>query len=565
MNADVVIVGGGSAGAVLANRLSARSSLRVALIEAGPDTPHGRVPEDILDSNPMRAFFNPAYVWEDLRATFQPVPHNAPDKPPARRYEQARVMGGGSSINGQVAVRGAPQDYDDWAARGAVGWDWQGVLPSFRKLERDMDFQTAVHGRTGPIPIRRLPRADWSGFSRAASAVYEAAGLPFYPDMNGTFIDGHYPVPFSNAYDRRVSTAIGYLGPAVRRRFNLQIHSQTTVKGLVLDDSAVTGVRIDRGGREETIQAGQVILCCGAIHSPALLMRAGVGPAARLGAAGIPVVLDRPGVGENLQDHPAISVSAWMVPEARLDPSVPRHLHVNARYSSGVPGCPPVDMGLSTIGKSGWHGLGWRVGTLQAFVNRSYSSGRVVVTSADPRVPPNVAFEYLSDHRDLERLKAGFRLCADLMGRAPLSDILRDPFPSSYSERVRDINRPGWRNGVLARILSALMDGPASVRRATIRTLIAPGVDLAHLLADDEALEAYVRANVAGVWHACGTCAMGSEDNPRAVTDPEGRVHGLSGLRVVDASIMPTVPRANTNIPTIMMAEKMADGILASL
>ena len=561
MSDDVIIVGGGTAGCVLANRLSAPGGRRVLLVEAGPDTPPGRVPEDILDSNPARAFFNPAYIWPELRVHLQPVPHNDPDRPPPRRYEQARIMGGGSTINGQLALRGAAADYYAWHEMGAAGWGWDAVLPYFKRAERDMDFGEPLHGKGGPIPIRRIFPEDWSGFSRAAAEVYERAGYRYLPDMNGDFAEGHFPVPFSNAYDRRVSTAIGYLDPMTRRRENLTILAGTQVTGLTIEDHRVTGIEAIAGGERKTFRGRQVILACGAVHSPAVLMRAGIGSPRDLGALGIDVVAARPGVGRNLQDHPAISISAYLDRRVRLDPAMRRHLHVNARYSSGHPGCPPADMGISTIARSAWHPLGWRLGTLQVFVNRSYSQGRVKLTSPDWRCEPAVEFNYLSDRRDFERLMTGYRMLAALFAEAPLSAVARDPFPSSYSERVREFGRETVRNRLLTGLLAKLLDRPAAMRRLLVRAVITEGETLQGLLADDEALEAFIRRNVVGVWHASCTCKMGAADDPLAVTDAAGRVYGIEGLRVVDASVMPALPRANTNLPTIMIAEKIADAI----
>ncbi|HEY0524566.1 MAG TPA: GMC family oxidoreductase N-terminal domain-containing protein, partial [Stellaceae bacterium] len=406
---DYVIVGGGSAGCVLANRLSARRDNRVLLIEAGRDTPPDRVEPDILDSYPRIAYFNPRNLWADLRVHFAPVPHNAPEKaPPPRRYEQGRLMGGGSSLNDMQANRGTPADYDEWEASGAAGWGWQGVLPYFRKFERDLDFGGELHGKDGPIPIRRIFPDIWPGFSKAAAEAFGAAGYPFIPDQNGIYTDGYFPLAISNIYDRRVSTAIGYLDNATRRRENLRILPDTTVEGLLVEGSRVTGVRVRRGGgagAAEEIRAGRdVIVSAGAIHSPAMLMRAGIGPAAELAALGIPAVADRPGVGRHLQEHPAVSISAVIAPEARLPKTLRRHMHVALRWSSGFQDCPDNDMYMIAITKTGWHPVGEMIGSLMPWVNKVYSRGQVTLTSPDPRVEPRVEFNMLSDWRDLARL-----------------------------------------------------------------------------------------------------------------------------------------------------------------
>ena len=226
---DYIIVGGGSAGSVLANRLSARSTNKVLLLEAGQDTPHGKVPAAVLDSYPGTAYLNPAYTWNKLKVTTEVISHNNPNEkpPPLRTYEQARILGGGSSINGQLANRGAPSDYDEWEARGAKGWNWDAVLPYFKKVERDMDFEGPYHGRDGRIPVRRIFPDLWPEHAKAVARAFEEAGWEYIQDQNAEWKDGYFPITISNAYERRVSAAIGYLDPGTRLRENLTISTDT--------------------------------------------------------------------------------------------------------------------------------------------------------------------------------------------------------------------------------------------------------------------------------------------------------------------------------------------------
>jgi 5-(hydroxymethyl)furfural/furfural oxidase len=565
---DYIIVGGGSAGSVMANRLSARSGNQVLLCEAGQDTPPGKVPREISDSYPGVAYFDPRFHWTELRAHIGAVSHNNPteNRPPLRKYEQARVLGGGSSINGQLANRGAPTDYDDWEARGAAGWGWDAVLPYFKKVERDVDFDGPYHGKTGPIPVRRIPPEQWNLHARAAAEAFRGAGFPFLPDQNGEFRDGHFPITISNFEDQRVSAAVGYLDPTVRARANLKISTNTQVKELLFVGKRCIGVKALVDGREQDFHANEVIVSSGAIHSPAHLLRAGIGPSGHLRELGIDVVSHLPGVGQRLMDHPSIALSSFIKPPARMTlQQSRRHVLVGLRYTSGIGGAPQGDMFVVCVSKSAWHAVGEQIGSLLVFVNKTYSeTGQVKLTSRDWRAEPLVEFNLLSDRRDLDRLMSGFRHLGAMQMSAALQDVTSNPFPASYSERVRSIGVVNVKNRVLTWLVSLLLDGPAALRRYLIDNLIVEGFRFEELMQDDEKLETFVRQAAIGVWHASCSCRMGADGDPMAVTDSAGRVRGgIGGLRIVDASLFPVVPCANTNFPVLMTAEKIADAVLA--
>jgi 5-(hydroxymethyl)furfural/furfural oxidase len=561
---DTIIVGGGSAGSVMAHRLSARGASKILLCEAGQDTPPGNEPPEIRDSYSGTAYFDPRFHWTELKVTTQVVSHNNPEAeyPPLRKYEQARVLGGGSSINGQLANRGAPTDYDEWEARGAVGWGWKDVLPYFRKVERDLDFDGPFHGKDGRIPVRRIPREHWTRHSQAVAEAFDHAGYPFLPDQNGEFVDGYFPVTHSNQSEQRVSAAMGYLDSETRARANLKILTKTHVKELLFEGTRCVGVKAAVDGREQEFRGNEVILSCGAIHSPAHLLRAGIGPVGQLKELGIPVIMGLEGVGQRLMDHPSISLSSFVRAGARMNEHTRRHIQVGLRYSSGLSGVPNGDMFVAVLSKSAWHAVGEQIASLLTFVNKTYSeTGQVKLASRDPRIEPIVQFNLLSDRRDLERLMSGFRMTAALQMSASLKAVTDKPFPASYSDRVRKIGVVNAKNKVLTTIAAALMDGPAALRSYMIDNFVVEGFTFDQVMGDDEALEAFVRKATIGVWHASCSCRIGRPDDPMAVVDTQGRVKGVQGLRVVDASIFPVVPCANTNFPTLMAAEKIADAM----
>lgn len=563
---DYIIVGGGSAGSVLANRLSARSANKVLLLEAGQDTPHGKVPAAVLDSYPGTAYLNPAYTWNQLKVTTEVIPHNRPDdpRPKLRTYEQARILGGGSSINGQLANRGAPTDYNEWEERGARGWNWESVLPFFKKVERDMDFDGPWHGNEGRIPVRRIFPDLWPEHAKAAAETFKAAGYKFLIDQNAEFEDGYFPITISNAYERRVSAAIGYLDPGTRMRGNLTISTGTQVSSLVFDGLCCVGVKAIVSGRETEFRGREIILSSGAIHSPAHLLRAGIGPGGHLRDMGIEVRAAVPGVGQRLQDHPAVAVAAFIKPHARIIHDYSRrHIYTALRYSSGLPGIPSGDMFTVVTNKTSWHAVGEQIGSFIITVYKTYSeTGEVKLASANWRDEPVVDFNLLSDQRDLERMMDGVRRFGAMHLTPTMQAVTTDPFPASYSDKVRQVGLVSKKNKYLTDALAKLLDGPAALRSYLIRNLVMEGFTLEGLLRDDEQLEAFVRKAAVGVWHASCTCRMGADDDPMAVTNPAGRVRGVDGLRVTDASIFPVVPCANTNFPVLMTAEKVADAIL---
>lgn len=558
---DYLIIGGGSAGCTLASRLSEDPSISVVLVEAGKDVTRENATGDVLSNYPGKAYFNPDYTWRGLKARLGGGRRNDPSAARVARYEQAKILGGGSTINGLCANRGAPSDYDEWGRLGAAGWDWRSVLPYFRKLERDLNFGGDLHGADGPVAISRFPTDDWTGFVRAVTGELDRQGYELIDDQNGAWRDGYMPVAASvDENGQRVSCAYAYLTRSVRARPNLTVLTETLVERIMFAGKEATGaVLCDDKGARRTVAARETVLSCGTIHSPAMLMRSGIGPADELAAVGVEGIADRRGVGRNLIEHPVISVSCLLDRSARMHNSYRHHTQAHFRYSSGLEGSPQGDMSLAIIARSGWHAMGYRIGTLYVWVNKSYSQGSVRLASGSVDAEPVVDFRMLSDDRDMRRLREAFRFVAALAQSQSVSRISSIAFPANYSDRVRRFSVPGLRNQATMQIFASMLDALPPMRSWLVRKFVTEGASLAEILADDTILDNYLTECVTGVWHPVGTCRMGRPDDPLAVTDGSGRVYGVSGLRICDASLIPSIPCANTNVPTIMVAERVAD------
>jgi 5-(hydroxymethyl)furfural/furfural oxidase len=544
METDVVIVGAGAAGCILASRLSERATLRVVLIEAGIDTPPESEPPDIRDPYPV-AYSNPAYFWPGLRARKAPGQVAAP-------FLQAKVMGGGSAVMGMWALRGLPSDYDAWRDAGAVGWGWSDVLPSFRRLEHDLDFDGPDHGRDGPVPIRRHFETVWPGFARALSRAAESAGIPACTDINVDFRDGVFPVPVTTDNGGRVSAARGYLTAAVRARSNLRIITGAVVTHVRFDGRRATGVTIEhQDGRSETVTAAETILSAGAIYSPVLLLRSGIGPADELRRLGIEVVRDLP-VGRNLQNHCIVNLAMPIARDARQAASLRTYGLACARVSADEKS--PGDLLLQFIARTSPNAHGDRLGIVGVALYTPASRGIVRLAAADWRTFPHIDFNLLADAHDRQRLSAGIGLALRLLDHADVRAIRGPVVGITPGSLVRRLNRPDALSRFMSIVLAGILDGPAMLRDFAMRQagIMVGRTEVGNF--DAETLLPYASP----IFHPAGTCRLGAAGDPDSVVDPSCRVLGVGGLSVIDASIMPKLPAANTCIPTMMIAEHAA-------
>lgn len=409
-----------------------------------------------------------------------------------------------------------------------------------------------------------MPRDQWPAFAKALRHVAQARGLLDIADVNETSGDGVFAMPVSQSSTRRSSSASAYLTDAVRRRQNLRIMAETHADAVTFEGMRATGALVRRNGALTAIQAREIILSAGAIHSPAILLRSGVGPGDDLRRLGVAPVADRPGVGANLQNHPYLHFAMTLPSRSRVHASLRQHPVAGIRISSGLEGCPPSDLLVFVIGRVSPRSFGPDLAMVGAAVYAPFSRGRVTLKCTDPIAPPDISFSLLQDQRDAQRMLQVTRFAESLLAEAGVAATYHDAFLLPPVMSLNQFNKPGLPGALLAAAAKAVLNAPSFVSRRVLQSALRPGRWIGNARHRIELTNEEILAAIAPMGHVTSTCAMGRVDDRMAVVDPTCRVHGVENLRVVDASIMPSVPSANTNLPTIMIAEHAADLIASA-
>ena len=524
---DYVIVGAGSAGCVLANRLTEDAAVRVLLLEAGPDDRHWQI---AMPSAVGSLLSSQRFNWN-----YQSEPEpNLDDR--RLTHPRGRVLGGSSSINGMVYIRGHARDYDGWSEQGLADWSYARVLPYFKRAERRLAGGDAYRGGSGPLEVF-TPRPDGNALTAAFLESAVRAGYSLTPDVNGERQEGFGTIDrTTSARGRRSSAARTYLRPALARP-NLAVKTRVLVRKVILDGGRATGVEVGVGDEISRFYASaEVILAAGALNTPQLLQLSGIGNSDALRSVGITPVSHLPAVGAHLNDHPDIVIQHACAGDGSIYAQTrgAQKLIAGLRWFAGldsIANSNHFEVGGFIRSRSGvefpdlqltFMPLAIKPGTIDSVGSPSFqvhidlmrprSEGRVALRSADPAAPPSILFNYLSDVQDRLDLRTSVRLTREILACEPISRF-----------SAGEIN-----------------PGPS--------------------VASDLDIDAWIRRNVETCYHPVGTCRMGT-DADSAVVDQSGRVFGIAGLRIVDASIMPSIVSGNTNAPTIMMAEKLSDTI----
>ena len=524
MKYNVVIIGGGAAGSVLASRLAANPKISVLLLEAGPDYPDpANLPDDIKFGHTRFAESpDSKHNWA-LRGTIT-------EEQGEIHVAQGKVIGGGSSINGQAMQRGFPEDFDSWAALGNDEWSYAKVLPYFRKSEHDLDIRDDCHGTEGPMPVRRRQSGPWPDIQKAFHAACVQAGFGTTEDTNGLNPSGVGVSPSNNLDGMRMSAAITHLHP-MRHCLNLTVRGGVFVRKILIKDVQAVGVEAESGGEVFTVEADRVVLSAGAIKSPHLLMLSGIGPKDQLQPFGIPTVLELPGVGQHLWNHLSAQMTFKVkdgISLAAAADAVHFSLHYTSQGSRAINDMvlrtsPVVDARQERVPGVRTRYLTGdvppdRVARISCTLGLPDGSGDVRLASADPRVQPSFHYRYLQHPNDSRRVREGLRLAMRLLKSDAYKDVT--------DHRIHPTDA---------------------------------------MLADDDALDLWIRQTVGTARHVSGTCQMGPDSDSMAVVDQYGRVKGVQGLWVADASVMPRIPRSGgAHATVVMIGERVVDWIASS-